>query len=98
MKTILATAFLVALCAAGQSPYYISNSTGMAYTISNAFTLVNSNFTMLQTNKWPTWGTNASTMTSTSAVPHAGFLAWDTNYLYLSVGSNEWKRVAVTNF
>jgi len=100
MKKTLFILSAFALTALAQNPYYISNSTGTAYSISNAFNLVNSNFSILNTNKWPSInGTNAYTVTNaTDPAWSAGLLRWDTNYLYLSVGTNSWKRVAITNW
>jgi hypothetical protein len=36
--------------------------------------------------------------TSTAAAAGAGQITWDTNYIYVSVGTNLWKRAAITNW
>lgn len=36
--------------------------------------------------------------TSASAIFGGGVIAWDQNFLYVSTGPNQWKRIPLTNF
>lgn len=60
-----------------------------------AWQAVETNFVAL-TNVWA--GHSVTNATNTTWGYGGGLLRWDTNYLYVSIGTNAWKRVAITNW
>jgi hypothetical protein len=40
----------------------------------------------------------ARTITNSNATGNTGDISWDTNYFYVAIGTNTWRRVALTNW
>ncbi len=74
----------------GGAPSYInSGNVGIATTSPTAKLDVNSDIIRLRTSKTPA---------SASAAGNAGDICWDSNYIYIRVATNTWKRSAISSW
>ena len=81
--------------------FNIASNTAAISNNTVAIAAVNHSFTNFLATNAPPFGearlTNATIASATNSTAGygVGFLTWDTNYLYLSIASNTWRRISI---
>jgi hypothetical protein len=77
---------------------YYTPATGGAANILSVVGTVTSTLVSVTNSGVPGLVLGTSTPTTSSATGTAGSIAWDSNYIYVCVATNTWKRVAISTW